>query len=854
MSTDRYPFKAVESKWQKAWDQSGCFKVTEKSDKPKYYVLEMLPYPSGRIHVGHVRNYTLGDATARFRRAKGYNVLYPMGWDAFGLPAENAARDRGQHPHKWTHENIASMKEQLKSMGLSYDWSREVTTCDVDYYKHEQKMFIDFYKKGIAYRKEAMVNWDPVDHTVLANEQVIDGKGWRSGASVEQKKLTQWFLKITDYAEDLLEAIGGLERWPEKVRLMQENWIGQSVGATVTFDLSDGGSLDVFSTRPDTLFGASFCAVAATHPLAEKFLTDAKVAAFIDECKNDARTQETLDKAEKKGLLLPVSAIHPFTKKEIPIYIANFILMGYGTGAIFGCPAHDERDLMFARKYKLDVVPVVLPEGENEKTFTIGDEPYLEDGAHINSDFLNGLNTADAKTKAIDKLVALRKGKETITYRLRDWGVSRQRYWGCPIPMIHCESCGVVPVPDKDLPVKLPEDVTFDKPGNPIEQHPTFKHVDCPSCGKKARRDTDTLDTFFESSWYFARYCSLPQDKAFEKSAVDYWLPVDQYIGGIEHAVLHLLYARFFTRALSDCGYLSVKEPFAGLMTQGMINHETYQDIDGKWLYPTEIERRDGKVVRSSDGSAVKVGPIIKMSKSKHNTVDPDDIIQSYGADAIRLFILSDSPPDRDLDWTTAGLEGAWRYLNRVWRLVNGSAQMVNGAGAKTSSYGARATNLRQMVHKTIDAVTKNFMSFQFNSSVARIRELSNAIEDFVTTEVSAGDEKAALIEAIDAFVRLIAPIAPHFAEEAWQVLGHKESLVQTPWPEADGTLLVDASVTIAVQVNGKLRGTIEMPKDSDKKVVEAAALEMENVKKHLNGNEPKKIIVVPNKIVNIVG
>lgn len=854
MTADRYNFKETETKWQQRWDDASCFAVTEDSTKQKYYVLEMLPYPSGRIHVGHVRNYTLGDATARFRRALGFNVLYPMGWDAFGLPAENAALSRGEHPMTWTRENIKIMKQQLKLMGLSYDWGREISTCEPDYYKHEQKMFIDFYKNGIAYRKEANVNWDPVDHTVLANEQVIDGKGWRSGAAVERKTLTQWFLKITDYADELNEAIKTLERWPEKVRIMQTNWIGKSIGATIQFDLSNAEKLSVFTTRPDTLFGAAFCAIAADHPLAKQFADkDAKVKAFVDACRLDARTQETLDKAEKKGLALPVTAQHPFLKDvQLPVYIANFVLMGYGTGAVFGCPAHDQRDLDFARKYNLKVMPVVLPEGEDAKTFTVGDEAYTGEGKIFNSEFLNGLDVDAAKTKAIEQLQKLGRGEKTTTFKLRDWGVSRQRYWGCPIPMIYCADCGVVPVPDKDLPVELPVDATFDKPGNPLEHHPTWKHVKCPTCNKDARRDTDTLDTFFESSWYFARYCSVVPDKAFEKKAVDYWLPVDQYIGGIEHAVLHLLYARFFTRALKDCGYLSVAEPFAGLMTQGMINHETYQDEKGQWLFPEDVEKdAAGKTVTVKDKRPVKVGPCIKMSKSKHNVVDPEPIINTYGADTIRLFVLSDSPPDRDLDWTTAGLDGAWRYLNRMWRMVNNAK--ANFTTDVVKDFSERATALKQLTHKTIDAVTKNFMVFQFNSTVARIRELTNAVEDFIAKGVAAADEKAALKESVESFVKLISPIAPHFAEEAWAALGHKDMLAVTPWPVADKALLVESSVTIAVQVNGKLRGTIEMPIDSDRKVVETAALNLDNVKKQLDGAEPKKIIVVPNKIVNVV-
>lgn len=851
MSTDRYNVKAVEKKWQKHWSDNETFVVTEDTSKPKYYVLEMFPYPSGRIHVGHIRNFALGDLTARFRRKLGFNVLYPMGWDAFGLPAENAARDRGEHPGEWTYKNIDNMREQLKSMGLSYDWSRELATCDPDYFKHEQKLFIDFYKKDIAYRKEAYVNWDPVDHTVLANEQVIDGRGWRSGALVEKRKLTQWFFRITDYAADLLDALKELEQWPDKIRLMQTNWIGRSEGAEIHFELSGGDKLNVFTTRPDTIFGAAFCAVSVDHPLTLAAAENNKeLQDFIAECKRQGTTEAELETAEKMGYKLSVTAKHPFLKDvELPVYVANFILMDYGTGAIFGCPAHDQRDLDFARKYNLPVLPVVAP--KDQPDIEIGDEAYTDPGVIINSDFLNGLPVDKAKSAAIDALKKQGQGESKITYRLRDWGVSRQRYWGCPIPMVHCDACGVVPVAEKDLPITLPKDATFDKPGNPLDHHPTWKHTTCPECGSAAVRDTDTFDTFMESSWYFARYCSPKyEDGPFDTAAADYWLPVDQYIGGAEHAVLHLLYSRFYTRALRDCGYLKISEPFTGLKNQGMINHETYKDQNDKWLYPEEVKRLgEGSYVKIDGESPVKVGPAIKMSKSKHNTVDPEPIIAAYGADTIRLFVLSDSPPERDLEWSEQGLDGAWRYINRVWRMVNENLALLTSPPSQPGSDADSALKLRQATHKTIDAVTNEFKHFGFNRGVARIRELTNAI-----AECEATDETVwARYEAITTLIQLLYPITPHLCEELWATIGQKESLTHSSWPETDSKLLVKDTVTIAVQVNGKLRATLDMPVDTPKDVLEKAAIDLPIVKKYLNDNAPKKVIVVPNKIVNVV-
>jgi leucyl-tRNA synthetase len=859
---ERYNFREVESRWQRAWAASGCFKADSGDTKPKYYVLEMFPYPSGRIHMGHVRNYTLGDVVARFKKAKGFNVLHPMGWDAFGLPAENAALERGVHPGAWTRQNIAVMRGQFQPLGLSLDWEREISTCEPDYYKHEQKMFLDFLKAGLAYRKESWVNWDPVEHTVLANEQVIDGRGWRSGAVVEQRRLNQWFLKITHYAEDLLRALDGLERWPEKVRVMQHNWIGKSEGARVFWPLVDASgkaldeTLEVFTTRPDTLFGASFCAISAQHPLAARMAErDAKLAAFIADCARVGTATAAIETAEKMGFDTGLRARHPFKPDEtVPVLAANFVLMDYGTGAIFGCPGHDQRDMEFARKYRLPVRCVVAPPGVDARAFArdleAGDVAFTDDGVAVNSDFLDGLKVADAKRAAISRLEQRGLGKGTVQYRLRDWGVSRQRYWGCPIPIIHCDACGPQPVPEKDLPVTLPEDVTFDKPGNPLDRHPTWKHVRCPACGGAAQRETDTFDTFFESSWYFARFCSPRAAVAFERREAERWLPVDQYVGGIEHAVLHLLYSRFFTRALRDCGYLDVAEPFAGLFTQGMVCHQTYRTADGAWVEPGDVDLAgDGSARRRSDGAAVVVGRSEKMSKSKRNTVDPQAIIDTYGADAARLFMLSDSPPERDLEWTDAGIEGAWRYLNRLWRMAALARTIPPDAVPAISALTAEEAAVLRQVHRAIAAVGDDLEKFRFNSAVARIRELSNAIQDMPPEGTGAPLYRF----GVETVAQLIAPLTPHVAEEIWQALGHAQMLVETPWPTFDPALLTDDTVTLAVQVNGKLRGTISVAKGADAAACETAALDLPAVRKQLDGKPPRKVIVVRDKIVNIV-
>ncbi len=861
LQEERYNFRETETKWQNTWTEQACFKTEADPAKPKYYVLEMFPYPSGRLHMGHVRNYTLGDVVARYKKAKGFNVLHPMGWDAFGLPAENAALERGVHPGAWTRQNIDVMRDQFKPLGLSLDWSREIASCEPEYYKHEQKMFLDLVKAGLAYRKESWVNWDPVEHTVLANEQVIDGKGWRSGADVEQRKLNQWFLKITHYADDLLMGIYTLDRWPDKVRLMQRNWIGRSEGARIFWPLvnADGADraepLEVYTTRPDTLFGASFCAISAHHPLAAQLAqSDTALADFVADCARAGTSTAAVETAEKKGYDTGLKARHPFKPDWlVPVYVANFVLMDYGTGAIFGCPAHDQRDIEFARKYDLPVRCVVAPADEDPNVFSkaleSSSEAFTSDGVAINSEFLNGLRVDEAKRAAIEKLESLGNGTGTVQFRLRDWGVSRQRYWGCPIPMIHCEACGPVAVPDADLPVTLPEDVTFDKPGNPLARHPTWRNVKCPSCGKDGLRETDTFDTFFESSWYFARFCSPHlDDRAFDKDEAMKWLPVDQYIGGVEHAILHLLYSRFFMRALSDCGYIDLKEPFDGMFTQGMVCHETYRTKDGAWVEPGDVRRDGDKAFCISDNAPVTVGRSEKMSKSKKNTVDPHRIIETYGADAARLFMLSDSPPERDLEWTESGIEGAWRYLNRLWRLA-ADAQSIPEGPVPEKLDAAVLTVVRQ-IHRAIATVGDDIEKFRFNSAVARIRELTNAI---ATLDRTLDGADAVYRFGILTVAQLINPLMPHLAEEIWQSLGKKTILAKAPWPTFDPAMLEENTMTLAVQVNGKLRGTITMATDADKSACEAAALALPAVQKQLDGQAPRKVIVVPKKIVNIV-
>lgn len=850
---ERYNAAVTEAKWQQRWEQDGAFDAPDTLPDNPYYILEMFPYPSGRIHMGHVRNYTQGDVIARYKRACGYDVLHPMGWDAFGMPAENAAFAQKSHPGTWTYDNIDAMRSQFKRLGPAIDWTREFATCDPEYYGQQQALFLDLLEAGLAYRKSAEVNWDPVDMTVLANEQVIDGKGWRSGAPVERRELTQWFFKITEFAEDLLSGLDTLEEWPEKVRLMQGNWIGKSQGLRFTFkNASSGPDVEVYSTRPDTLFGASFIAIAANHPIALELAKErADIEAFRKECAQAGTSQEALEKTEKQGLDTGLRVTNPLEPSmELPVYVANFVLMDYGTGAVFGCPAHDQRDLDFARKYDLPVRPVVLPPKQDASSFAIAEEAYVGPGKIFNSGALDGLDVETAKAAVIAQAERDSWGEGTTTYRLRDWGVSRQRYWGCPIPVVHCPSCGVVPVPKQDLPVTLPQDVTFDKPGNPLDRHPTWRDVACPKCGKDAKRETDTFDTFVDSSWYFARFAGPRADAPFDEASANRWLPVDQYIGGVEHAILHLLYARFFTRALQHCGKLSVSEPFKRLFTLGMVCHETYKKADGSWVFPEDVDRSaDGAVLRET-GEALSVGRSEKMSKSKKNVIDPDDIIEQYGADAARWFVLSDSPPERDFLWSDVGLEGAWRFIQRLWRVVE--TTKADAAPLNTplpSAFSQSAQALRKATHRAIHDITSAFDGLHFNKAIAAMHSFMNALGADITGDGSAW----ALREALEAATLLCGPMAPHITEEIWQGLGHQQPLYKQPWPKADESLLVEDSVTIAIQIKGKLRATLDLPKDMDKAEVEAAALAEPKIISAIDGAQIRKVIVVPNRIVNIV-
>jgi leucyl-tRNA synthetase len=865
----RYNPKEVEPKWRARWEAADAFRTRtpqEAAGKPKYYVLEMFPYPSGRLHVGHMRNYAMGDVVARFKRARGFNVLHPMGWDAFGLPAENAAKERGGHPREWTYGNIEAMREQLKGLGLSIDWSREFATCDPGYYGQQQRWFLDLWRRGLVYRKESTVNWDPVDETVLANEQVIDGRGWRSGAVVEKRKLTQWFLRITDYAEPLLEGLRTLDRWPEKVRLMQENWIGKSRGLRLRFHFASAPppgfaeGLEVYTTRPDTLYGAGFVAVAPDHPLAAQLAqADPAVEAFVEECRRGGVSEADIETAEKRGFDTGLYVKHPFDPDwRLPVWIANFILMDYGTGAIFGCPAHDQRDLDFARKYDLPVKPVVLPPGADPAAFQIADEAYVGPGRIFNSAFMDGMEVEDAKAAAIQRVEAQGDGQGATVFRLRDWGVSRQRYWGCPIPVIHCAACGAQPVPDDQLPVELPEDVTFDRPGNPLDRHPTWKKAACPRCGGPAERETDTLDTFVDSSWYFARFTDPTAPTPIDKAAADYWLPVDQYIGGIEHAILHLLYSRFVTRALKDDGLLSVEEPFAGLFTQGMVTHETYRRPTGEWVEPELVEiEAEGAARRAkiaATGEPVTIGDVEKMSKSKKNTYAPEVIAETYGVDAARLFVMSDSPPERDVQWTTGGIEGAWRFVHRVWNEFDsqpppppaGQAPAPPAEGAADPS----AVELRRATHRLVKSFTEAIEGFRFNSGIARLYEFLNALKALPAAKASPAG-LAARAEALSVLARLIAPITPHLAEECWARIGGEGLVVDAPWPEFDPSLAADEEVVLPVQVNGKRRGEIRVAPGAPQ--AEAERLALEAVASYLDGQSVRKVIVVPNRIVNIV-
>jgi leucyl-tRNA synthetase len=864
----RFDPAAAERRWQARWAEQGCFAADSASPKPKTYVLEMFPYPSGRIHMGHVRNYTMGDVIARFRRMQGHEVLHPMGWDAFGMPAENAAMERNVHPGEWTRANIATMRDQLKRLGFALDWSRELATCDPEYYGHEQALFLALFDAGLVVRKESEVNWDPVDLTVLANEQVIDGRGWRSGAPVERRKLSQWFLKITDFAEELLEGLGTLDQWPDKVRLMQENWIGKSRGLEFGFRLASPlplaggdeprsgegvglsagdmptpapshereGSIMVFTTRPDTIFGASFVAIAAGHPIAQAIAaTDPEAASFIEECRAGGTSAAEVETAEKKGYKTALEVVHPLDPSwKLPVYIANFVLMDYGTGAIFGVPGHDQRDFEFARQYHLPIKRVVA-ETPQDASRPLEGQAENDPGVAVNSAFLDGMTSDLAAAEVIKRAEAAGWGKGTTAWRLRDWGVSRQRYWGTPIPIIHCSDCGAVPVPRDQLPVVLPEDVSFDIPGNPLDRHDAWRKVPCPSCAGPAVRETDTLDTFVNSSWYFIRFASQPADRPFDRAEAEAWLPVAQYIGGVEHAILHLLYARFWTRALERIGKIGVAEPFRGLFTQGMVTHGTFSSADGRWIAPDEVEvGQGGAFIERATGGQITRGRVEKMSKSKRNTVDPEPIVAKYGADAVRWFMLSDTPPERDLEWSVAGIEGAARFVQRVWRLAAG-AQDRDGSDP----------DLDKKVHRAVAATGEAIDKLQFNKAVAQLYELVSAIEKAAPS----ASRKA----AVRTLIQLASPMAPHLAEEAWAALGGAGLVTEAPWPTFDPAMLVDDQVTIAVQVNGKLRDTLSAPRGLGREETEALALASDKVQRQLAGVLPRKIIVVPDRLVNIV-
>ncbi|HWW49160.1 MAG TPA: leucine--tRNA ligase [Xanthobacteraceae bacterium] len=875
MSNERYNARDSEPRWQRKWDDQQIFSTRNDDTRPKYYVLEMFPYPSGRIHMGHVRNYTMGDVVARYKRAKGFNVLHPMGWDAFGMPAENAAMANKVHPKSWTYENIATMRTQLKSMGLSLDWSREIATCDPSYYKHQQRMFLDFLKAGLVERKQSKVNWDPVDQTVLANEQVIDGRGWRSGALVEQRELTQWFFKISDYSEDLLASLDRLDRWPDKVRTMQRNWIGRSEGLLIRFALDAANApaatseIKIFTTRPDTLFGAKFLALSPDHPLSKELAkSNPAVAAFLEECSHTGTAREAIETTEKKGIDTGLRVLHPFDPDwKLPVYVANFVLMDYGTGAIFGCPAHDQRDLDFVNVYGLGNTPVVCPEGQDPKTFVITDTAYDGDGRLINSRFLDGMTIAEATEEVAKRLEAATLGnapvgERQVNFRLRDWGISRQRYWGCPIPIIHCETCGVVPVPVKDLPVELPEDIEFDRPGNPLDRHASWKHVNCPQCGGKARRETDTMDTFVDSSWYFARFTDpWNEDAPTTRNVVDRMLPVDQYIGGIEHAILHLLYSRFFTRAMKATGHIDLDEPFDGLFTQGMVVHETYKSASGAFVSPAEInishEGEQRTAILLSTGEPVTIGPIEKMSKSKRNTVDPDDIIATYGADTARWFMLSDSPPDRDVIWSEESVQGASRLVQRVWRLVSAAAPLLPPSGTAIDNGNPAAKALRTATHQALADVSQSIERLRFNTAIAKIYSFVGTLHEVVDDPKKPLANDAALAaaarEAFDVMVQLIAPMTPHLAEECWAALGHQTLVSEAAWPKLEESLLVSDTVTLPVQINGKKRADITVSRSAQNSEIEAAVLALDAVKSALGGKPHKKVIVVPQRIVNVV-
>ncbi len=853
---EKFNSKVIEKKWQKKWNESKSFIAKKDLSKEKFYILEMFPYPSGKIHMGHVRNYTLGDVIARYKRGQGCNVLHPMGWDAFGMPAENAAIQNKVHPAEWTYQNIETMRSQLKLMGLSIDWTREFATCDKDYYHHQQKLFKTLYKNNIVYKKKSFVNWDPVDNTVLANEQVIDGKGWRSGAEVEQKELSQWFFKIKSYAEKLLTDLEGLKNWPDKVKLMQKNWIGKSEGCHLNFNLYDSNKkqidkkLKIFTTRPDTIFGASFCAISPMHPIAKRMSeTNKAVKDFINIQSSSAVNEEAIAKAEKEGIKLDLYVQHPF-KNEIflPVYIANFILMDYGTGAIYGVPAHDQRDFEFAKKYNLEIIRVIE---NNQKPNEELNEAYAGDGKLINSEFLNGLSVEEAKKQVIANLEQLKIGKKEINYRLRDWGISRQRYWGCPIPIIYREDGEVIVVPDNELPVTLPDDINFDEPGNPLERHPTWKYTTCSETGLKAIRETDTLDTFVDSSWYFMKYCSEDiQMTKFEDQDLDYWMSVDQYVGGVEHAILHLLYSRFFSKALSDSGIGNISEPFTGLFTQGMVCHETYKTEKDQWVFPEDVIEKNNLFYHSETNEKLIQGPSESMSKSKKNVVDPESIINTYGADTARWFMLSDSPPGRDINWSEAGIKGAWKFINKVWTLINDNKFIFEQELEVSKEETKKILDLQKITHRSLRDVTQSIDLFQMNVAVAKIYEMTNFLSSF---NPESDNEKFVFRDSLKILIRIFEPMIPHLAEECWAVIGEKELISGQNWPKYEEKYIQDDIVQVVIQINGKKRAVIEVEKDSSQDLVIEKLKNTENIQIPSDFSLAKKIIFVKNKILNIV-
>ncbi len=858
---ERFNPKIADKKWQEQWEEKGYFLSKVNYEKKKYYILEMFPYPSGKIHMGHVRNYTLGDVVARFKRAQEYNVLHPMGWDAFGLPAENAAKQNNVSPSKWTLENIAEMKRQLKLIGLSIDWSKEISTCDKSYFKHQQKLFKKFFEKNLVYKKESQVNWDPIEQTVLANEQVIEGKGWRSGAEIERKNLSQWFFRITDYASELLNGLSDLTKWPEKVKLMQENWIGKSVGCEIELELFNANhrsinkNLKIYTTRPDTIFGASFCAISPNHPFTLELSKDNDdLKDFIKKYESQNVSEEAMAKAEKKGINLEYYVKHPLIKdKFLPVYVANFILMDYGTGAIYGCPAHDQRDLDFAKKYDLDILPVILPENYDKTTFKIDDEAYTGNGILINSDFLNGLSIEKAQDEIIYYLESKKIGKKKINFRLRDWGISRQRYWGCPIPIIYREDGEILGVPDDQLPIELPDDIDLNQSGNPLANHPTWKYTKCSKTGLNAIRETDTLDTFVDSAWYFLRFCSANNnEEAFSKEDLDYWMPVDQYVGGVEHAILHLLYSRFFTRALNNTNEINFSEPFLGLFTQGMVCHETFRMNNGEWVFPNEVYEKNSKFYCSKNNEEVKKGPSESMSKSKKNVIDPEDIINKYGADTARLFMLSDSPPERDINWSLSGINGAWKFTQKFWRTVSDCSDIFSiNLSVMPKNIEEDAYGFRKKIHKHLNSITESIENFHMNVAVAKIHEMINDISYF---DPKNENGKWCLKEAICILIKVSEPIMPHLAEECWQLIGNSKSVIEEKWPEVCYELLDDNECTIIIQINGKKRAEVKMPIGIDEQSVFKKAMMITNITNYINSEiKIKKKIFIPNKILNIV-